>query len=67
MVSKLGKNAEFAEVNIDDREALEANLTGLPDPSLFHTLNLRALYQMQLSIASYSIDEYGLSISNIIL
>lgn len=27
MVSKLGKNAEFAEVNIDDREALEANLT----------------------------------------
>ncbi|MCD7452758.1 hypothetical protein HAX54_018060 [Datura stramonium] len=27
MVSKLGKNSEFAEVNIDDREALEANLT----------------------------------------
>lgn len=42
MVSKLGKNAEFAEVNIDDREALEANLTGLPDPSFFHTLNLRS-------------------------
>ncbi|XP_055834438.1 uncharacterized protein LOC129902990 isoform X2 [Solanum dulcamara] len=27
MVSNLGKNSEFAEVNIDDREALEANLT----------------------------------------
>ena len=27
MVSKLGKNSEFAEVNIDNREALEANLT----------------------------------------
>lgn len=42
MVSKLGKNSEFAEVNIDDREALEANLTGPPDPSFFHTLNLRS-------------------------
>lgn len=27
MVSKLGKNSKFAEVNIDDREALEATLT----------------------------------------
>lgn len=42
MVSKLGKNSEFAEVNIGDGEALEANLQGLRYPSFFHTLNLKS-------------------------
>lgn len=29
MVSKLGKNSEFAEVNIDDKVTLEAALKGI--------------------------------------